>query len=246
MSIAQKAKKKIDQWPDSKVFRLQDFDDYKESPKAVSETLSRLTKQGAIVRFSKGRFYKPKATRYGNVRPGQDAFVEAFLYRSNRKKKERVAYITGASLFYEWGLTTQIPSRVQIASTEGSFDQNIKGIRISAKKSNVDKLNENRVLVLQILDIVKSFKTIPEADPENIVKVLKRYIETFNNTSIRDAERIALKYYRPSVQALLGALMEDSLNYKSKKLKDNLSPLSQYRMGVNSEIIKSAENWQLH
>lgn len=246
MSIAQKIRKRIDRWPDFKVFRLQDFDDYRESPKAVSETLSRLAKQEIIVRFSNGRFYKPKMTRYGNVRPGQDAFVEAVLYRSHNNRKERAAYVTGASLFYDWGLTTQIPSRIQIISTEGSFDLNIKGIRISAKKSSVDKLTENRVLIFQILDVLKGFKTIPDADPENIVKVLKGYISNLNDSSIREAERIASKYYRASIQALLGALMEDTLNYKSKKLKTSLSPLSQYKMGINSGILKSTENWQLH
>ncbi|MGI9281966.1 MAG: DUF6088 family protein [Endozoicomonas sp.] len=246
MSITQKVNKRISRWPDFKVFRLQDFDDYQDNPKAVSEALSRQVKQEKIVRFSKGRFYKPKATRYGNVRPGQETLVEAFLFRSNNKRKERVAYITGASLFYEWGLTTQIPARIQIASTESAFKQDIKGVRISAKKSDVDKLNDRRALVLQILDVMKSFKTIPDASPENIIRVLKRYIGTFDDVSTRDAERLAQKYYRPSVQAFLGALLEDTLNYESKKLKDNLSPLSQYKLGIEEELLSNTEKWQLH
>ncbi|MCL6272198.1 DUF6088 family protein [Sansalvadorimonas sp. 2012CJ34-2] len=245
MSIAQKVDKRISRWPDSKVFRLQDFEEYRDNPKAVSEALSRQVKQDKVIRFSKGRFYKPKVTRYGKVRPGQEAFVEAFLFRSSRKKREQVAYITGASLFYEWGLTTQVPSRVQMASTEGSFEQTVKGVRISAKKSSVDKLNENRVLVLQVLDVVKSFKTIPDADTANIVRVLKSYVNKFNKSAIREIEAIAVKYYRPSVQAFMGALLEDTLEYKSKKLKENLSPLSQYKMGVDSNLIKNTEAWQL-
>ncbi|MTI12555.1 DUF6088 family protein [Sansalvadorimonas verongulae] len=245
MSIAQKVDKKISRWPDFKVFRLQDFEEYKDNPKAVSEALSRQVKRENIIRFSNGRFYKPKMTRYGKVRPGQDAFVEAFLYKSNKKRKEQIAYITGASLLYEWGLTTQVPSRVQMASTEGTYDQVIKGIRISAKKASVDKLNENRVLVLQVLDVVKSFKTIPDADYENIVRVLKKYVSRFNKSSIREVENIAVKYYRPSVRAFMGALMEDTLGYQSKKLKETLSPLSQYIMGVNSNLVNNPGAWQL-
>lgn len=247
MNITQKVERRIDQWPDSKVFRLEDFEDYKNNPKAVSEALSRQVNKEAIVRFSKGRFYKPKTTRYGQIRPGQDAFVEAFIYKSGNKRRERVAYMTGASLFYLWGLTTQVPSQVMLASTEGSFEQNIKGIRIKAKKACVDKLNENRAVILQILDVMKDFKTIPDAKPDNVFRVLKNCVSNIldDMTKIREAERLAIKYYRPSVQALLGAVMENTLNYKSIKLEDNLSPLSKYKVGVNAETLNNAENWQL-
>ena len=246
MSIAQKVDNKINNWPDFKVFRLQDFEEYQANPKAVSEALSRQVKQEQIVRFAKGRFYKPKNTRFGQVRPGQDAFIEAFLYRIRKNRKEPIAYITGVSLFYEWGLTTQIPAQIQLVSTEGSFDKNISGIRITAKKTNIDKLTEDRILVLQILDVMKSFSVIPDANPARTIRLLQKYVSTFDSKSIREAEYFAQKYYRPSVQALLGALLENSLGYSSKKLRDALSPFSQYKIGIDSGLIAEAESWRLY
>lgn len=245
MNIAQRVNKQVNRWPDLKVFSLQDFEEYQDNPKAVSEALSRQVKQDNIIRFSKGRFYKPKATRFGKVRPGQNSFVEAYLYKWNKNRKEQVAYMTGASLLYDWGLTTQIPSCVQLASTEGSFNQTIKGIRINAKRANAEKLNENRILALQVLDVVKALKNIPDADDTNIIRVLRNRVSKFTKSSIRDAERIAVRYYRPSVRAFIGALMEETLGYQSRVLKKSLSPLSQYKSGVNPNLLSTSESWQL-
>ena len=134
-----------------------------------------------------------------------------------------------------------------LASTEGAFEQNVKGVRIKAKKSRVGKLNETKALILQILDVIKDFKTIPDAEPENVLRVLNSYINKALNSSakISEAERLAMEYYRPSVQALLGAIMENALDYKSEKLEGNLNRLSKYNMGVSSEILSNAEKWRL-
>ena len=232
MSIANQVKKRIDRWPEQKVFRAQELTEYADFPKAVSESLSRQVKSDAIVRLSKGLFYKPRVTRFGKVRPDESAILESFLYRKSNSRKKQVAYLTGVSLYYDWGLTTQVPSEVQLASTESAFYRNLEGIRIRAKKIQISTLTEKKTKALQVLDVMKGLKNIPDSDPEKVLMTITKKIKTFDNSTIREAERLAVDYFRPSVVALLGAIFEDVFDYESKKLKTKISTLSKYSTGI--------------
>ena len=239
-SISQVVEQKIRNWPDKKVFRLEDFSVYSERPKAVSQALSRLVQRGVIVRIDKGRFYKPKASRFGVVRPSENAILESFLYLG----RKTVAYLTGVSLYYRWGLTTQIPAEVQLKSIESSFSRNIGGIRIRAKKAPTDRLNASNIKILQLLDVLEGLRTIPDADPEQVLLKVGQVISGFDDRDVKSSERL-VSSYRASVKALLGSLLEDFLGYESTRLKKELSPLSKYRTGISSKNIMSANKWQL-
>ena len=245
MSIAKQVEERIKGWPEQKVFRVQDLLEYQQRPKAVSEALSRLVKKETIVRLGKGRFYKPRITRFGKIRPKESAILESFFFTNKNRKKKQIAYLTGVSLYYEWGLTTQVPSEVQLASTESSFFRDIAGIRIRAEKIKVASLDEKKTRILQVLDVLKGIKNIPDANPKKVLAVVEKNVRSFDENSIREAERLAVNYYRPSVVALLGAVMEDALDYQSKKLKDKISPFSKYKAGISPSYLLSSERWQL-
>lgn len=239
-SITSAIEKKIEIWPDKKVFRLEDFPAYKKHPKAVSQALSRLVQKEVIVRIDKGRFYKPKASRFGVVRPNENAILESFLYQG----KKIVAYLTGTSLYYLWGLTTQIPAEVQLKSAESSLNRNIGSIRIRAKKAPVRQLNASSVKILQLLDILDGLRTIPDADSKQVLLKIENVISQFDDKDIKASERLAMSY-RASVKAMLGSLLEEFRNYESTRLKKELSPFSKYQAGISAESLVYARKWQL-
>jgi hypothetical protein len=69
---------------------------------------------GKIMKLSKGKFYKPELTPFGELPPDQYQVVKDLLER-NRKI---IGYITGLGVYSQLGLTTQISNVIQIGRNE--------------------------------------------------------------------------------------------------------------------------------
>ena len=65
---------------------------------------------GQIRRISKGRFYKPKMTEFGELPPDTYQIVKDLLEKNGKV----IGYLTGYTAFYELGLTTPVPAALQI------------------------------------------------------------------------------------------------------------------------------------
>ena len=90
-----------------RVWRLADFDGM-PSP-AVAQTLSRLSRQGAIQRLGKGLYYRPRQTAFGPSRPN----VASIRSLAADRKGVFPAGIAAANLL---GFTTQNPARIELAT----------------------------------------------------------------------------------------------------------------------------------
>jgi hypothetical protein len=52
--------------------------------------------------------------------------------------------------------------------------------------------------------------------------------------------------YPPRTQALLGAVLESmGMKKYTVKLKDNLNPLSTYKLGINEDILPERVRWNI-
>lgn len=92
------------------VFTYRDLGLPPESSANVIRKLNRMADMGVIQRLSKGRFYKPKQTMFGNLKPSQQEVVKDLL----EKDDKIVGYLTGVSIFGQLGLTTQISNVIEI------------------------------------------------------------------------------------------------------------------------------------
>ena len=73
---------------------------------AVDQTLSRLTREGKLMRVARGAYAAPVMGRFGARPPSTDAVVKAIKSASGE-----VIVATGASEANALGLTTQVPTR---------------------------------------------------------------------------------------------------------------------------------------
>ena len=69
MNITKEIRKRITKFADDYVFTSSDFDLGTDNQAAVVKALNRMAKSGEISKLSKGKFYKPRKTQFGELRP---------------------------------------------------------------------------------------------------------------------------------------------------------------------------------
>ncbi len=240
MTIAEKIRIKILSIPDESTFGYRDLCIANEEFQATAKALERLQKKGIIKKLSKGVFYKPIETIFGEIKPNFNEQLKSYLFRNG----VRVAYVTGTSLYNELGLTTQMAFRIKIASRGHRISINKGAIKANAVKSYVD-VSEDNYQLLGFLDAIKDIKIIPDTKVLNTLKILSNKIKNLTDSQIIEMVKYA-DYYPPRVRALLGYILENiDSKIETKSLKDSLNPLTTINIGLNNSEKVSAKNWNL-
>lgn len=105
-------RQRIENFESDYVFTYQDLNLSPERSERVIKILNRLVAEGIIAKISKGRFYKPKKSVFGMLKPKLEEVVKDFL----EKDGEVIGYMTGYLAFNRLGLTTQVPNIIQIGT----------------------------------------------------------------------------------------------------------------------------------
>ena len=212
----------------------------KQDYQTAAKTLERLQKKGVIKKLSKGIFYKPKTTVFGEKRPDEQQLLKPYLYQNGK----RTAYITGSYLYNQLGLTTQLPVVLKIASRSRRIFVNTGAIKATAVKSYVDVTDENYQM-LGFLDAMKDLKQIPDVDVENAIAIFKDRIGQLNKQQQRTIIQYALAY-PPRVRALLGAILAAlGRQDETGDLRDSLNPLTTFVLGITDRIVTKVSDWNI-
>ncbi|WKN44900.1 DUF6088 family protein [Tunicatimonas pelagia] len=240
MSVAEKIQKSVIRLREGTTFKYQNLGLAPSEYSAAAKAIERLIRQGIIKRASTGVFYKPKQTAFGELRPREEELLRPYLFEGQK----RIAYITGDVLYNRMGLTTQIPKAIKVASRAKRVTTKIGKMSVKPVKSYVDVTNENYRL-LEILDALKDFKTIPDLDKRSAIIQLKRMIKTLSASERSQLIKYARKY-PPRTRALLGALLTALKKSKeTSTLRESLNPLSSYELGIDSTILPSVTQWNI-
>ena len=241
MKVAEKIERKINRMKEGTTFRYQQLGIDQSEYSAAAKAIERLIKKGIIKRLTTGVFYKPKQSAFGELRPGEEELLKPYLFLDDK----RIAYITGGSLYNRMGLTTQLPKTIKVASKVKRVTTKMGKTQVKPVKSYVDVTNENYYL-LEILDALKDFKTIPDIDKKSAITLLKNKIGTLSENDRSKLIRYALKY-PPRTIALLGAILESSKKKKDlERLKTKLNPLTIYNLGIKEETLSTAPKWNIN
>ena len=240
MKVTKKIEQQVEKFSSGTTFTYKDLPIKKSEYSAASKALERLRKKGKIKRFSKGIFYKPKQTVFGEILPDEEKVITPYLFKNGK----RIAYITGLLLYNKMGLTTQIPKEISIASREKRIYVSKGNIKANAVKSYVEVTDEN-YKYLEFLDALKDWKKIPDLDKKSSIVVLTNLLKKFGEKETSRLINFAMAY-PPRVRAFLGALLENS----NKKidlnvLEESLNPLSEYKLGISKDILPTVEKWNI-
>ena len=241
MALATEIRKQISQFPVGKTFGYADLRISKSEYATAAKALERLQKEHLIKRLSKGVFYKPEQTIFGELKPGYAELLRSYLFENGK----RVAYETGASLYNRLGLTSQMAFRIQIASRSKRIYIDRGSLNASAVKSYAEVTDEN-YQVLGLLDAFKDIKIIQDSSTSQIVRRLSAIVKNLKEDQIALLIKYAL-VYPPRARALVGAILEN-IGIKERgmdDLKDSLNPLTKIKISVKETDLPTKTNWYI-
>ena len=240
ISVAKSIEEKIRKIKEGETFTYKELQLDQKQYQSATKSIERLINKGVIKRISPGVFFKPRQTIFGELSPNNEELIKPYLFN----KGKRIAYVTGSYLYNKLGLTSQVPQIIKVASFNKEIKVNKQNIKIKPAKSYVEVTNRN-YQYLEILDAIKDFKKIPDINPQAGIKVLLKILNNLGHKEINKIIQYSLNY-PPRTRALLGALLEN-LGFEKdlEELKSSLNPLSEYALGINKEMLETAENWNI-
>ncbi len=230
----------LDRLPKGYVFTYADFITDVNKKEAVIKALNRMVLSGKIAKLSKGKYYKPENTPFGNLQPKQAQVVKDLLEDNGRI----TGYLTGYSIYNQLGLTTQVSNTIQIGKNEirPSFKRERYTISFIKQKNTITKEN---IPLLQILDAIRYIKKIPDATIELSCRRLLAIIGNLPEKDKITLVRLALKY-PPVTRALLGTMLDQLKQTDlTQPLQKSLNPITKYKLPGVTKILLSAEKWNM-
>ena len=230
----------IDKFELGSVFTVTDFPMTAENPKLVSKKLNHFVATGYLRKLSKGKFYRPQISRFGELPPDTYQIVKDLI----QKDGKLIGYITGYSAFNDFALTTQVSAILEIGmrKEKKAIVRGIYRIRFIRQENTITKEN---IPLLRLLDCLRFFKNIPDTTPDNACQRLIYLFGKFDEQEISKVKKMALKY-TPQTIALLGAILEMIKPQEdTTMLFKKLNPITVYKLGISDKILSTQRKWNI-
>jgi len=230
----------VENIPSGQVFDYTLFPVRSDAFMALAKSLSRLSKQGQIVRLSRGKYYKPRESVFGVLNPDESQLIRSLTQVGDKT----IGYVTGLTAFNSLGLTSQVSNTIMIARGSNQPAKDILGYKVRFVKRNF-KFSRDDVKLLQMLDALKDIKTIPDTTVRESLKILISNLEKLTGDELQQLVRLAHRY-PPSTRALLGAIIENRFSeIRVVSLYKSLNPLSKYHVGIDPEVLPNKLKWNI-
>ncbi|MBZ5857544.1 DUF6088 family protein [Flavihumibacter profundi] len=240
MSVTNNIKRIVSSIPEGQVFDFNRFAVTRVNEQAVVKALSRLVQTGEIVRVEKGKYYKPRQTRFGTLRPSENEVVKMVT----EKGSQTIGYITGITLYNKLGLTTQVSNVLVIARNGRLPVKQVNGYKIKFITRQI-RFSQKDIPLLQLLDVIRNIKDIPDTTVNKSVTVLKQKLSTLSEDELKRLIKLSLQY-NPATRAVLGAILEcNSPSVNVSELRKTLNPVTKYKIGISQEGLPNLSNWNI-
>lgn len=232
---------KVNRFQDGYVFTYTGFTISVNKPDAILKALNRMVKSGKLQKLSKGRYYKPKMTEFGELKPDVIQVVKDLL----EKEGKIIGYLTGYSIFNKLGLTTQVANTIQIGvnNEKKALSRGIYKIKFVKQRNRI--LKEN-ISILQILDCIKYIKEIPDTTQDKACGTIKLLIKKLDANELRLIKKLVLNY-NSATRALTGAIIETIFDdSEAKSIFESLNPSSKYTYNISKMTLPTKQKWNIN
>ena len=240
MKITEYIADSIDRLPKGYVFTYKDFVGKVKKEEAIIKALNRMAASGKINKLSKGKYYKPEKTAFGELAPSQYQVVKDLLEEDGKA----TGYLTGYSIYNQLGLTTQVSNLIQIGRNNVRPPLKRERYTISFIRQRNTITKEN-IPLLQLLDAIRYIKKIPDTTLPSACRRLLILVGELNKSEEKSTIRLSQKY-PPATRALLGAILDQlaRVDYLAT-LQSSLNPITQYKLKGVEEVLRTTENWNI-
>ena len=135
-----------------------------------------MVQPGDIIRFDTGVYYLPKASRI--LKKSYLDPMKVIIRKYIKNAGETYGYFSGATFANQIGLTTQMPTVLEIVTSRESTKGRIVTVgsqKVRLKRPSIEITSENAGL-LQLLDIVSQANLYSEYPEQKMGEILKRYV----------------------------------------------------------------------
>ena len=146
------------------------------SDNALRQYFKRMVQSGDIIRFDTGVYYLPKASRI--LKKSYLDPMKVIIRKYIKNAGETYGYFSGATFANQIGLTTQMPTVLEIVTSRESTKGRIVTVgsqKVRLKRPSIEITSENAGL-LQLLDIVSQANLYSEYPEQKMREILKRYV----------------------------------------------------------------------
>jgi len=204
-------------------------------PQAVGQALSRLSRSGELRRLSKGVYYRPRKTSFGDSRPNPVMLRELATVHAD-------VFPSGVAAAALLGFTTQNPARPELATTARSLPRKLVGesALVRTRRPRAwSALSREDAAFLELLRDGARASALPRRETALRLLTLLR-----EDGRLERLLRVA-PTEPPRVRAMLGALGEElgAEQRLLQRLHASLNPLSRYEFGPLAEL-KCAGRWR--
>lgn len=238
MTIANNVKLRLNMFEPGEVFTIQDFGFEAQNQPSLVRYLNRKVAKNELARLSKGRYFKPRITRFGELSPSLEEVVKDLLVNQGKI----VGYVSGTPAFARMGLTTQISADILIGSSVYRRPMERSGYKIRFFIQR-NEISESTIPVLQLLDALRYFREIPATSSGEVIMRISDILRV----QVGEERKIMLSLaeaYPNYVRAALGALL-DNLGLPMGRLRQTLNGLSVYKLNISESVLPTKSNWNI-
>ena len=242
MTTAKKIKQMVSDFPDDFVFVASDLNSDISQRDMAARALQRMAKRGEISKLSNGKYFKPRITMFGALKPSPAQIAKEYLVKDGRT----IGYLTGGAAFSQYSLTTQISSEIQIGTNQYRRPLKRGNYRISFVLQP-NSIPEAEIDLLRLLDCIRFIKEIPGTTPNEACKRIMLIVGGLDEEQQLKLAQYALRY-TPYVRALLGAIMENTgaSEIITEPLRQSLNGISKYRLPIKGDTLPNKINWRIY
>lgn len=143
--------------------------------KNINVIINRMCKNNILKQFYKGIYYKPVNNVFGEMPLDKNkVIIKKYIKDENGNIK---GYITGAKLFNQLGLTTQVPNIINIVTNECKNNNEYKNEKLGViiRKPKI-KIDNDNYMYLQLFDIINNKDQI-NIEVDNEDEIIYSFIE---------------------------------------------------------------------
>jgi hypothetical protein len=215
----------IERIPEGKIFTFGDIEFPMAKFANLAVILSDLSRDGRLMRFEKGAYYRPKQSSLGlGILPVyQD---EQINYLTNKLN----GYLTGTYIYNKMSLTEQVPSVITVAVRYPVRPFRLNKLSVECVKSYVEKPADGETLYLiQILDALKDLKHIPATAPQTVYdRIYNLHLSGLTENTLKKIVTLSFDY-----PARVRKILSDMLERKGdcslqKQLLQTICPTTRF------------------